>query len=164
MPPKKGSQWELQLDLWHKEYRKAGLATAFRCHPGVFGKDGALSYKSKGPPDYTVFLPGRVLVFDAKDCAGKRLDFKMIADHQGVDLEAVHKMGHTAGIMARLRGSERPYRFFWWSDINMFYWKWRHGEKDATGKVTASVPDYMGQPFGPTGWIDIFKTKQQEAA
>ena len=102
---KPGAAWELQLGLFHAEYRKAGEALVFHCHPGTKHVAGRLVYESKGPPDFTGILKsGRMVSFDAKEIGkGTRFPFANLKPHQAAHLAQVHDMGGISFLAIRFR-------------------------------------------------------------
>lgn len=121
-----GKVLEVQLELRHRQYREAGLATVVHCHPGVkFLGDGDVVPNSKGPPDFMGTLSSaRSVVFDAKETRRKTWPFGSLEDHQARDLGSFDTMGALSFLFIRYVKQREDY-VLPWADIREDWWAWR---------------------------------------
>lgn len=107
----RGLSLERALERQHEEYREQGKALITRQYdPSVVVKFPLARIIGRAVVDYVgVLADGRCVAFDAKDCAGKRLELNRLQPHQAAYLASVQRMGGLAGVMTRF---ERA-RVYW---------------------------------------------------
>lgn len=107
----RGLSLERALERQHEEYRAQGKALITRQYdPSVVVDFPLARIIGRAAVDYVgVLSDGRCVAFDAKDCAGKRLELSRLQPHQAAYLAGVQCMGGLAGILARF---ERA-RVYW---------------------------------------------------
>lgn len=151
---KRGAAWELQLGIWNEQYRRAGKAFLFRCHPGVNQINGRLTYASKGPPDFVGCLAGgRTIVFDAKEVSGPRFSFNNLKPHQADAFDNVVKLGGLAFLAIQWMDGHQIIGRTWvdWQNLEWRYRAWQH-EKGAHASITR-LSD--GVPMSDDGWLPL---------
>lgn len=100
----RGLALETALSWQHAQYAQRGVARMDKAHvPSVLVKDGRWAKViGRAIVDYTGLMCGGLHVaFDAKDCAGKRIELSRLQTHQLEYLEDVAKLGGCAFILAR---------------------------------------------------------------
>lgn len=147
---RKGAAWELQNELWAKEYQRLGQAFIVKCHPGSKVIEGRLIYDSTGPPDYLGCLSsGRAVAFEAKEIIGSRFPFKNLELHQARALSRFHRMGGLAFVavqsMVGVRVAARV--ILPWTTIGPLYENWLTGSKPASIELVAGIP------MDAQGWL-----------
>jgi recombination protein U len=106
----RGKGWEQQIRVWNDRYRKEGRAWVCRTSAGIKqigpSKGGRFQacYAAEGPPDFVGVADGRPVVFDAKDCTGRRWYLSQVKPHQARALEAAQKAGALAFVALRFGG------------------------------------------------------------
>lgn len=120
----RGSSWERQLELWHRDYRRDQVAFVVKCNPPIrVLPHGKFAWRGKGPPDFFGVAGGRAVCFDAKDCNTKRWPFKdgraSLKPHQARDLEANQVNGGTSFVALRFNG--KPW-VLPWILLGPLYW------------------------------------------
>lgn len=106
----RGLSLERALERQHEEYMAQGKALITRQYdPSVVVNFPLARIIGQAAVDYVgVLAGGRCVAFDAKDCAGKRLELSRLRPHQAAYLASVQCMGGLAGILARFE-RERVY-------------------------------------------------------
>lgn len=143
----RGKAWEVQLEVWHRQYRADSLAVVHHAHPPV--KRGR--FVGKAPPDFFGVVAGGVgVLFDAKaTTALKRWPLANIKPHQARDLEAWWQRGAHSFIALDWSGSR------WmlpWGVLQDPYWEWRHNSGRA--HLTRADLPLLGVEMDEDGWIN----------
>lgn len=124
---KRGSLCETRCDVWHQQYRAAGVATVVHCHPKVgVDRQGKVFFSGVGPPDYMGAYRGLSetwygICFDAKETAKPNLAYSMVKPHQAQHLEAFHIAGWSTGIVALHTGVNVMMWYPWTLNRNDFF-------------------------------------------
>lgn len=107
----RGLSLERALERQHEEYRAQGKGLITRQYdPSVVVKFPLARVIGRAAVDYVgVLSDGRCVAFDAKDCAGKRLELNRLQPHQAAYLSDVQCLGGLAGLVVRF---ERA-RVYW---------------------------------------------------
>lgn len=106
----RGLSLERALERQHEEYMAQGKALITRQYdPSVVVDFPLARIIGQAAVDYVgVLSDGRCVAFDAKDCAGKRLELSRLRPHQAAYLAHVHRLGGLAGVLTRFE-RERVY-------------------------------------------------------
>lgn len=107
----RGLSLERALERQHEEYMAQSKALITRQYdPSVVVNFPLARIIGQAAVDYVgVLADGRCVAFDAKDCAGKRLELSRLRPHQAAYLASMQCMGGLAGVLARF---ERA-RVYW---------------------------------------------------
>lgn len=100
----RGMEFEKQLTVIHALYARKGLARIEKNYvPTQPVSDGKWARViGKGIVDFTgVTAGGRFVAFDAKDCAGHRIDHSRLPEHQQEYLCQVDALGGAAFVLVR---------------------------------------------------------------
>lgn len=100
----RGMAFEAALSWQHAQYAAQKAARIYKQHvPSLPVKDGKYAKViGKGTVDYEGLLAGGLFVaFDAKDCAGKRIDLDRLQDHQLRFLDNADALGGLTFVLAR---------------------------------------------------------------
>lgn len=150
----RGLSFERALERQHEEYKAQGKALITRQYdPNVVVDFPLARIIGQAAVDYVgVLSDGRCVAFDAKDCAGKRLELSRLRPHQAAYLASVQCMGGLAGVLARF---ERA-RVYWvpyelWAAQRGLCAAREHGrgnksiaEKDLGEELRVDGYDWMG--------------------
>lgn len=105
----RGMDFEKAIARQHEEYLRKGIAVMDKEYvPSVLVRDGRWARViGRSTVDYTGILCGGLgVAFDAKDCAGKRIELSRLQTHQLAHLENKARMGGCAFILARFERRE----------------------------------------------------------
>ena len=107
----RGLSLERALERQHEEYRAQSKALITRQYdPSVVVKFPLARIIGRAVVDYVgVLADGRCVAFDAKDCAGKRMELSRLQPHQAAYLASVQCMGGLAGVLTRFEHA----RVYW---------------------------------------------------
>ena len=146
----RGMGFEEQLKWQHAVYEKRGIAKMDKQYvPSLLVKDGKWAKViGKSTVDFSGELRGgRHVAFDAKDCAGRRIDLDRLQTHQLQHLEGIAALGGLAFVLVRF---ERREVYM----IPVTAWRWaieahRAGHEvyvealgwTATGKASINIKD-----------------------
>lgn len=155
----RGQGLERYLDELHALYRSQGRACVFRTPPPVKllrrldkGQFVAV-HLSEGPPDYTGFVGGRAVCFDAKECKDARWPFSHLPEHQADAFDAAQAQGAWCFIYLRLRGADFVLP---WAGVGPRWRAWHEAKARAVaGSASLSTVDCYGLGWLVTGkgWL-----------
>lgn len=100
----RGMSFEKDLNLKHAEYERDKVAQIHKQYvPALPVKDGRWAKViGKSTVDYVGQLSGgRFVAFDAKDCAGKRIDLERLQPHQLTFLKLADALGGLSFVLTR---------------------------------------------------------------
>lgn len=144
---RRGAAWELQLEIWNRQYGLAGQAFVVKTHPEAKMAGGRIIYSSTGPPDFMGLLAGgRGVGFEAKEVSSHLFPMKNLANHQFMALRAIDRLGGVAFIAIQQMSGDQveSRRIIPWVMV------------EANMGVNSSVP-MVGLPMMPeTGWLSAF--------
>ena len=150
----RGLSLERALERQHEEYRAQGKALITRQYdPSVVVKFPLARVIGRAAVDYVgVLADGRCVAFDAKDCAGKRLELSRLQPHQAAYLGEVQRLGGLAGVLARF---ERA-RVYW---VPYELWAAQMGlcaARDGNARKSIAEKD-LGEELRVHGydWMDV---------
>ena len=130
----RGMAFEEQLKWQHAMYLRQGIAKMDKQYiPSLPVKDGKWAKViGKSTVDFVGELRGGLHVaFDAKDCAGKRIELERLETHQLEYLEETEAMGGLAFVLVRFEGQR-----VWM--IPAAAWRWAVEAHRAGRKVTVN--------------------------
>lgn len=146
----RGMAFEEQLKWQHALYQRQGIAKIDKQYiPSLPVKDGKWARViGKSTVDFVGEMRGgQHVAFDAKDCAGKRIELDRLQTHQMQHLEEIRALGGLAFVLVRF---ERRMVYI----VPVEAWRWAHEAhraghevyvKDvdwtATGKASINVKD-----------------------
>jgi penicillin-binding protein-related factor A (putative recombinase) len=118
----RGKLWEAQLDAMHAYYMKTRQAYAVRCYPEMRQVGDHALQVGAGPPDYVILAGGRTVIIEAKQCAIVRWAFRLLPDHQAIQLDAAERHGAVGVVLIRFSTAGltcvllwRDLRDLWWA-------------------------------------------------
>ena len=159
----RGLSLERALERQHEEYSAADRALIVRQYdPSVVCKFPLARIIGQAAVDYIgVLADGRVVAFDAKDCADKRLPLSRLQPHQAACLAQIEQLGGLAGVLTRF---ERR-RVYW---VPYAAWAAQMGLREAMegftprpGKKSISEDELpVGWLCGGCDWLEVIERGQ----
>ena len=155
----RGLSLERALERQHEEYREQGKALITRQYdPSVVVKFPLARIIGRAVVDYVgVLADGRCVAFDAKDCAGKRLELSRLQPHQAAYLAGVQCMGGLAGVLTRFEHA----RVYW---VPYELWEAQRGLRAAReGNARKSIAEKdLGEELRVQGydWMGVVQCQR----
>lgn len=165
----RGRNWERHLVQLHEHYAMREWATVFQTTPPTLRVGDGFRNVGVGAPDFVGVALGRPVLFDAKECSGKRWAFSNLvkrarrkglpgSDHQARALQSWQDCGGLSFIVLRMGGQWGRGFVVPWSNLGPAWWQWRDARISGGPKSRASIDrdwcDVYAWPMKADGWID----------